>query len=340
MSMRAAIYARKSTSQADVAEEARSTTRQIDGARAFISTQGWTVDDVHIYTDEGISGALFSSRGAFQKMMSDAAAGAWDAVVFYDLDRFGRNARLTMDALNTLTDHGISIWDYSTGRQLDLDSFEGEMMTFMRARFAQQEREQGRKRTRDSMRRKAEQGLVTGGTVFGYENDRIGKGQTVRKIYEPEAVVVREIFERAATGEGLRAIAEALNARKAPSPRAQKGRWNGWSQSTIREVLHRPLYRGEIVWGKTASKYGRELGKLATGRTGEKREMAQLPQPEDTWIKLPVKEELRIVDPELAARVDARHRERRTRYFAHWQTTAAPACQSGRTVNICSLAAC
>ena len=183
-----------------------------------------------------------------------------------------------MDALNTLTDHGITIWDYSTRRQLDLESFEGEMMTFMRARFAQQEREQGRKRTYDSMRRKAEQGLVTGGTVFGYENDRIGKGQTVRKIYEPEPVVVREIFERAATGEGLRSIAEALNTRKAPSPRAQKGRWNGWSQSTIREVLHRPLYRGEIVWGRTAGKYGRELGKLAKNRTGEKREMAQIPQ--------------------------------------------------------------
>jgi DNA invertase Pin-like site-specific DNA recombinase len=308
--MKAAVYARKSTLQADVAEEARSTTRQIDGARAFIVAQGWTLDDVHVYTDEGISGALFSSRGAFQKLMSDAAAGAWDALVFYDLDRFGRNARLTMEALNTLTDHGIGIWDYSTGRQLDLDSLEGEMMTFMRARFAQQEREQGRKRTRDSMRRKAEQGLVTGGTVFGYENQRLGKGQTIRVIYEPEAAVVREIFERAATGEGLRSIAAALNTAKAPSPRAQKGRWNGWSQSTVREVLRRPLYRGELIWGRTACKYGRELPK------GDKREMAQIVQPEESWVKLPVNESLRIVDPELAVRVDARHTERRARYFS------------------------
>jgi DNA invertase Pin-like site-specific DNA recombinase len=198
--MRAAIYARKSTDERDVAQEARSTERQIDGARAFITTQGWTLDDAHVYTDNAKSGALFAGRARFQKMMADAAAGAWDALVFYDLDRFGRNRRRTMEALDRLTDYGISIWDYSTGRQLDLESMEGETMTFLRARFAQQEREQCRKRTRDAMRRKAEQGFVTGGVVFGYENKRVEKGKTVRVPYEPEAAVVRDIFARAAAG--------------------------------------------------------------------------------------------------------------------------------------------
>ena len=53
-----------------------------------------------------MSGALFANRAEFQRMMRDAAAGAFEAVVFYDLDRFGRNARHTMDALNTLADLG------------------------------------------------------------------------------------------------------------------------------------------------------------------------------------------------------------------------------------------
>ena len=39
-------------------------------------------------------------------------------------------------------------------------------------------------------------------------------------------------------------IAAALNSRAAPSPRAQQGRPSGWSVSTIRDVLKRPLYRG------------------------------------------------------------------------------------------------
>jgi hypothetical protein len=79
-------------------------------------------------------------------------------------------------------------------------------------------------------------------------------------------------------------------------------------------VLKRPLYRGEVVWGRTKSAYGRELGKLAT-RRGRKREKGQIPTPEDSWIRLPVNESLRIVDPELAARVDARRTDRRTRYL-------------------------
>ena len=333
--MIAAIYARKSNEQNDVADEQKSVTRQIEGARAFISARGWTLDDTqvgtkqvkgpdgtlvdrpifrHIYEDDGVSGALFANRAEFQRMMRDAAAGAFEAIVFFDIDRFGRNARQTMDALNTLADLGISIWDYSTGQALDLNSFEGETMTFMKARFAQQYRDQVRKHTRDSHRRKAEQGLVCGGRVFGYDNVRQTKGETIRVINDAEADVVRRIYTDFAAGDGAFTIATTLNSIGAPSPRAQLGRPSGWSVSTIREVLKRPLYRGEIVWGRTASKYGRELGKVVT-RKGRVREKAQLPTPEASWTRLPVNESLRIVSAELAARVDARRTDRRTRYL-------------------------
>jgi DNA invertase Pin-like site-specific DNA recombinase len=319
--MRAAIYARKSNEQNDVAEEQKSVTRQIEGARAFITSRGWSLDEAHVYSDDGVSGALFMGREHFQRMMRDAEAGAFEAVVMYDLDRFGRNARHTMDALNRLADLGVSIWDYSTGQALDLDSFEGETMTFMKARFAQQYRDQVRKHTATTMRRKAEQGLVTGGKVFGYKNERVAKGQSVRVILEEEAAVVRDIYQRAAAGEGSRTIAEALNRMGAPSPRAQQGRPSGWSATTVREVLVRPLYRGEIVYGKTRSVYGREVPR----RNGRAREVAQIPTDESTWTRLPPDEKLRIISPELAARVDARRLDRRTRYFESLGQTNARA---------------
>ena len=44
------------------------------------------------------------------------------------------------------------------------------------------------------MRRKAEQGFVTGGKLFGYDNVRVGKGQTTRVVNEAEAAVIREIY--------------------------------------------------------------------------------------------------------------------------------------------------
>ncbi len=307
--MRAAIYARKSTEQIGVADAAKSVSRQVDGARAFIEKRAWTLDEAHVYADDGVSGALFESRAAFQRMMRDALAGAFDAVVFYDLDRLGRDSHKTMVALNTLADLGVSMWDYSTGLAVDLETFEGGTMTFLKTRFAQQYREQVRKHTRAAMWRKAEQGHVAGGKVFGYENKRIAKNVVVRVILRIEADVVVRIFEMFADGVGARSIAKALNAAGAPSPRAQADRPNGWSASTVKDVLKRALYRGEIVYGRSAKAYGRELGRRST------REKGQIRRPEETWLRREAPD-LRIIDADLAARVAARLNSTRARYFA------------------------
>jgi DNA invertase Pin-like site-specific DNA recombinase len=309
--MIAAIYARKSTEQDGHAVEARSVARQVEGARAFIELKGWTLDEAHVYKDDGKSGALFLGRPEFQRMLRDAEAGAFKTLVIYDLDRFGRAAHKTMVALNTLADLGVAVYDYSTGQAIDLDSFEGGMTTSMRALVAQYHRDQVRKHTKDAMIRKAKAGHVTGGRVFGYDNDRISKNQVERRVNEKEAAVVREIYERFAAGDGARSIARALNLAKVPTPRAQSGRPHGWSAPTIRAVLERPLYRGEVVWGKSAKAYGRELGPKRT----QNREKGQIPQPESSWVRMDVPE-LRIIDPGLAERVDTRRENRKARYLA------------------------
>jgi site-specific DNA recombinase len=120
--------------------------------------------------------------------------------------------------------------------------------------------------TANAMRDKAKQGLVTGGKLFGYDNVRQAKGQTTRTINDAEAAVVRDIYTRFAAGQGLRSIALALNTTGALSPRAQQGRPNGWSATSVREVLGRPVYRGTVVYGKTKVAYGRELGPSRDGR--------------------------------------------------------------------------
>ena len=313
--MIAAAYVRKSNDQDDVVEAQKSVERQLDGARAFITAKGWALDERHIYMDDGVSGALFANRAQFQRMMTDAEAGAFEAIVFFDLDRFGRHAHKTMVALNRLADLGVSVWDFSNGQRVDLDSFEGRISANLKAEFAQQFRDQIRKHTKDAHRRKARQGLVTGGKAFGYDNVRRAKGETIRVINEVEAAVVRDIYTRYAAGDGYFTICQMLNQMGAPSPRAQLGRPSGWSRTTVRDVLMRPLYRGEIVYGRTKSAYGRELGKPRVGKNGLEREMAQIPTPEDEWIRLPVDESLRIVSAELAAAVDARRGNRRTRYL-------------------------
>jgi DNA invertase Pin-like site-specific DNA recombinase len=73
--MRAAVYARKSTVQTGVADDAKSVTRQISGAKTFIASKDWSLDDSHVYSDDGVSGALFADRQEFQRMLRDAQPG-------------------------------------------------------------------------------------------------------------------------------------------------------------------------------------------------------------------------------------------------------------------------
>ncbi len=61
--MRVTIYARKSTSHEKAAEEAKSVTRQIDLARAFVNRQdGWIVSEDHVFVDDAVSGGIVDRR--------------------------------------------------------------------------------------------------------------------------------------------------------------------------------------------------------------------------------------------------------------------------------------
>ena len=68
--MAVAIYARKSTDQAGVVEEAKSVTRQIEHAKDYARGKGWSVVDDYVYVDDGISGAEFAKRPGFLRLMN------------------------------------------------------------------------------------------------------------------------------------------------------------------------------------------------------------------------------------------------------------------------------
>ena len=119
---------------------------------------------------------------------------------------------------------------------------------------AEIERDKARQRMRDAMSRKARSSHVTGGSCFGHRNvdvvDAGRRSHVTREILEAEADVVRQIFRLSAQGNGFKNIAIALNDAGAIAPRAQRGRPHSWAPSSAREVLFRPLYRGEIVWSR------------------------------------------------------------------------------------------
>jgi DNA invertase Pin-like site-specific DNA recombinase len=179
----------------------------------------------------------------------------FQVLVMSEESRLGREAIETAYALKQLVQAGVRVFFYLEDRERTLDSPTDKIMLSLTAFADELEREKARQRTYDAMQRKAKAGHVTGGRVFGYDNVEIlaagQRSHVERRVNDAEAAVVRRIFELSAAGEGLTRITKTLNEEHVPAPRPQQGRPVGWAGSSVRDVLLRPLYRGEIVWNQT-----------------------------------------------------------------------------------------
>jgi site-specific DNA recombinase len=200
---------------------------------------------------------------------------------------------------------GVRVFFYLEDRERTFDSPTDKLLMSVTAFADELERERARQRTYDAMQRKAQAGHVTGGRVFGYDNVEVlgadGKRSHVeRRINEAEASVVGRIFEMSASGSGLTAIAKALNADRVPKPRPQLGRAAAWIASSVRAVLHRPLYCGDVIWNRTRKR----------NAWGQKHQLAR---PEGAWLRVESRQ-LRLVSEELWAAAHAEMARRREQW--------------------------
>jgi DNA invertase Pin-like site-specific DNA recombinase len=301
----AAIYARKSTEQNGVADDAKSVRRQVEHGRAYATRHGWTVRDEFVFEDDGISGAEFANRPGFVRLMAALRPVApFQVLIMSEESRLGREAIETAYALKQLITAGVRVFFYLEDCERTFDSPTDKLLMSVTAFADELEREKARQRTYDAMQRKARAGHVTGGRVFGYDNLEVlgqdgQRSHVERRINDAEADVVRRIFKLCADGAGLTRITKRLNADGVPAPRPHRGRPVGWAHTTVRDVLLRELYRGVIVWNQTRKR----------DRWGQHRQHAR---PEHDWMRVPAPH-LRIVSDELwaaaHARLDARRRQ-------------------------------
>ena len=290
-----AIYARKSTEQTGVGDEEKSVTRQIEQAKAYADQKGWTVPNEFIFVDDGISGAEFVKRPGFIRLMNALKPKpAFQFLIMSEESRLGREQIETAYALKQITDAGVRVFFYLEDRERTLETPLEKMMMALGGFASEMERERAKQRTYDAMMRKAKAGHVTGGKVFGYDNREVlsaeGNRLHVLRVVNPtEAAIIRNIFEMYASGLGITRIAKHLNAEGVPAPRQSP---RGWAPTAVREMLRRPIYRGEIVWN--------EHEKIVRGGTKKRRRRA-----EKDWIRLDAPE-LRIIAPDLWEPVQAR----------------------------------
>src|SRR5215470_6733052 len=183
MSLRAAIYARKSTEQ-NVSDDAKSVTRQIERARTFAATRGWTTADEHIYSDDAVSGAEWKHRPEFNRLMAALEPRPpFDVLIVSELSRIGRDPVRVPFYIQKIEEAGVSIWGYLRDRQIGVEDEDHETETMLESLMAGRERRRARERTKDAMRRKVDHGHSAGGKVLGYVT--VSDGSNFRQVVDP-----------------------------------------------------------------------------------------------------------------------------------------------------------
>lgn len=231
--MRAVGYARVSS----VAQRDRETIdSQLRVLPEFIARQGWTlVRDIRSYVDDGKTAKAghLQERTGFAALLRDAKAGVFDVVVVVDVDRLTRSEDLSErgQVLGAFQAAGVKIASASTGQVLDLSTSMGDLYSGLQVFFAAEENRKRRVRTVEGKLTAIGRGRKPAGpTPYGLRYERSTGTWTVD---EPRAAILREVFSRVAAGESCVQIADALTARRAPSP----SRTPEWSRAAVYRMV-------------------------------------------------------------------------------------------------------
>lgn len=174
---------------------------------ALAARNGWRF--LRHYIDESKSGAKTVGRDDYQRMVRDAAAGDFDIIAVYKVDRFARDG---LDILNTAKalkrDHGVTVIDVA-------GNFGKNVLTdFIHAGLAEQERLTIMERTTRGKIATAKAGrplatrpdLLPFGRAWVWDNKKAKLGHFEVDVAKRDAL--REVAERYIRGESLPVLAD------------------------------------------------------------------------------------------------------------------------------------
>ena len=256
---RAAIYLRISQ---DREMDGLAIDRQREQCEALAAYRGWEI--VETYVDQSKSATDRTKvRPAYDQMVADYKAGAFDAIICYDLDRLTRQPRQLEDWIDAAELRGLAL--VTANGDADLSTDGGRMYARIKAAVARAEMERKGARQSAAQHQRAKQGRAPKGMrPLGYTV----QGEVVPE--EADAVrAIYRLFTRAEHPESLRSLARALSgtdtieglssrpkhsyvvslernlARQAeglpPRPLVPNG---DWSPSTVLGILRNPRYAG------------------------------------------------------------------------------------------------
>jgi DNA invertase Pin-like site-specific DNA recombinase len=189
--MRAAIYARVSTTAGQTCEN------QLLELRRYVEVRGWTLTE---YVDEGVSGAK-DRRPALDRMLLDARRRRLDVVVCWSLDRMGRSLKHLVILLDDLQALGVGFISVREG--LDWTTPSGRLQAQLLAMIAEFERARIQERVVAGLARAKAQGRKLGRPRVEVSLERL---EAVRHL--PVRQAARELRVSRATLQ--RRLAEAM----------------------------------------------------------------------------------------------------------------------------------
>ena len=228
----AVAYARYSSAgQRDVSIE-----QQLSDIRAFAKREGFTL--VHEYADHARSGFKnTSARTAFQTMMSAAESGAFDTLIVWKVDRFGRNREESAVFKGRLRRHGVRVLyamepipEGSAGVLLE------GMLEATAEWYSRTLSENVTRGTHDN----AQRCLFNGTRIIGYTRGPDGRYALV----PDEAAVIRNIFSLYTSGFSAARICRQLNDQGIRTSRCAP-----WRPESLLRVISNERYTGVYIWG-------------------------------------------------------------------------------------------
>src|SRR6266704_275947 len=231
-------------------------------------------DAVHEYRDDGYSVARLD-RPCLDALRDAAEAGLFKQVWCLTPDRLARSYAYQMLVTDELLRHGVQV-RYVDAPPLG-DDPEATLLVQVQGVIAEYERAKIAERNRRGRLFRARAGQIVYRLVpFGYRRIPRGPaGPCHLEIYEPEAAIVRRIFDDfVAGGYSMRRICRRLYEDGIVSSSGKQV----WSIACISGMLENPTYKGRAVYNRRQS---------VPPTTGRKSTRLRL-RPREEWIEIPV----------------------------------------------------
>jgi DNA invertase Pin-like site-specific DNA recombinase len=250
--VRAGLYIRLSKENLAGKREGIDSTRvQESDGREAIAREGWTLDERHVFVDDGITGRR-ADRDAWQRALACAKRGEIDVLVVRDQDRFSRQHAVdALMAIRDLTKTGVRLWSYAQRQFISVDG-DQVVFTAINARHAVSRSEKDGESIAAGLRKRASEGRATGRAPFGYRTriitDQDARDADDRKTRagkwhvlgpEGEIEVYRHVWAVAHETESLAATCRRLNADGTRPPEGET-----WRNAMVKALLKQPLARG------------------------------------------------------------------------------------------------